>query len=182
MSQFEFIFVLVSIVLAMALTRLLDGLSQVLQDKLRRQAVDPAHLGFSVAVLVLLVIVWWALFRWKDELAWSFPEYLVVVVHMASFYALAAILYPVRETGVPRFEEIRTGFYVVMVANSLLEMLHTYALGALLAPWYYVPVTGHVAALCCVGLVAAKHRVDVLIGWWLVVVFALWPFLARYSI
>lgn len=35
MSQFEFIFVLVSIVLGLALTRLLDGLSRVLHNRVR---------------------------------------------------------------------------------------------------------------------------------------------------
>jgi len=182
MTQFEFIFVLVSIVLALALTRLLDGLSHVLQNKLRHRTVDPAHLGFSVAVVLLLVIVWWALFRWKDELAWTFPKYLVIVIHMASFYALAAILYPEREADVPDFEDIRTGFYVVLTMNTLLEMLHTYTLGSLLTPWYYLPVTAHLAALCVVGLVLKQRRVDLLIGWWFVVVFVLWPFIARYSI
>jgi len=182
MSQFEFIFVLVSIVLALALTRLLDGLSHVLQNKLRHQAIDLAHLGFSVAVVALLVIVWWALFRWKDELAWTFPVYLVIVVHMASFYALSAILYPGRETEVPDFQEIRTGFYVVMATNSLIEILHTYLLGSLLRPWYYLPVTIHLTALCFVGLIVKQRRVDLLISWWFVLVFALWPFMARYTI
>ncbi|HUF09496.1 MAG TPA: hypothetical protein VMO47_09260 [Rhodothermales bacterium] len=31
---------------------------------------------------------------------------------MAIFYALAATLYPARETDVPGFDEIRAGFYV----------------------------------------------------------------------
>lgn len=182
MSQFEFIFVLVSIVLGLALTRLLDGLSHVLQSKLRRQPIDLAHLGFSVAVVILLVIVWWALFRWKDELAWNFSKYLVIVVHMASFYALSAILYPERGAAVPNFETIRTGFYVVMATNSVLEMLHTYILGSLFTPWYYLPVTIHLTALCFVGLIVKRRRVDLFISWWFVVVFALWPLCARYTI
>ena len=182
MSQFEFIFVPVSIVLALALTRLLDGLSHVLQNKLRHQRTDPVHLGFSIAVVVLLVIVWWALFRWENEIAWEFPEYLAIIIHMASFYALSAILYPGHETEVPDFEQIRTGFYIVLATNSLLEILHTYTLGSLFTPWYYLPVTGHLAVLCFVGLIVKQRRVDLLIGWWFVVVFLAWPFLARYSL
>jgi hypothetical protein len=149
MSQFEFIFVLVSIVLGLALTRLLDGLSRVLQNKVRHRDVDLVHLGFSIAVVVLLLIVWWALFRWRDETGWSFPTYLVIVVHMASFYALSAILFPDRDSDVPDFEEIRTGLYVVLAANSLLEILHTYVLGKLFTPWYYLPVTA--ISLYCVS-------------------------------
>lgn len=182
MSQFEFIFVLVSIVLALALTRLLDGLSHVLQNKLRRHSIDAAHLGFSVATVVLLVIVWWALFRWDNDTAWSFPKYLVIVVHMASFYALSAILYPGRDSQLPDFEEVRSSFYVVLAANTLLEILHTFALGTLFTPWYYLPITGHLAVLCLVGLVLKRRRVDLLISWWFVAVFVLWPFVARYTL
>jgi len=182
MSQFEFIFVLVSIVLGLALTRLLDGLSRVLQNQVRRQGIDLVHLGFTFAVVVLLVIVWWALFRWENETAWNFPKYLAIVIHMASFYALAAILYPGRETDVPDFEEIRTGFYVVLATNSLFEILHTYMLGTLFTPWYYLPTTGHLAALCFLGMAVKRRRVDLVIGWWFVAVLVVWPFVARYTL
>ena len=182
MSQFEFIFVLVSIVLALALTRLLDGLSHVLQNRLRREKIDMAHLAFSIAVVVLVVIVWWALFRWDADSAWSYPKYLVIVLHMASFYALSAILYPGRDTEVPDFELIRSSFYVVLATNTLLEILHTYMLGALFTPWYYLPLTGLVAALCIVGLVVRRRRADLVIGWMLVIVFVVWPFAARFRI
>ena len=182
MSQFEFNFVLVSIVIALALTRLLDGLSRVLQDHFKNKPIDMAHLGFSVAVLVLLVIVWWALFRWDKDSAWTYPKYLVITLHMASFYALSAVLYPGRETNVPNFEPIRSSFYVVFAANNLLEIWHTYLLGALFAPWYYLPVTGLLILLCIVGLLLRKRRVDFLISWTFVALYVLWPFLARYSI
>ena len=182
MSQFEFIFVLVSIVLALALTRLLDGLSHVLQNRLRHQRIDAAHLGFSIAVVILLVIVWWALFRWDNDSAWSYPKYLVIILHMASFYALSTVLYPSRETGVHDFEEVRSSFYIVLPANTLLEILHTYMLGALFTPWYYLPITGLLAVLCFVGLIVQKHRVDLVIGWSVVVVFLAWPFVARYTL
>ena len=120
-----------SIVLGLALTRLLDGLSCVLQNQVRRQGIDLAHLGFTDAIVFLLVVVWWALFRQENETAWNFAKHLVIVIHMAIFYALAAILYPARETDVPGFDEIRAGFYVVLAANSLFEILHTYMLGRL---------------------------------------------------
>lgn len=182
MSQFEFIFVLVSIVLALALTRLLDGLSQVLQRKLRHQKIDAVHLAFSLAVVILLVIVWWALFRWDSDSAWSYPKYLVIILHMASFYALSAILYPGREMEVPDFEQVRSSFYVVFATNTLLEILHTYMLGALFTPWYYLPITGLVAVVCVVGLIVQKRRADLLISWSVVAVFVLWPFAARYTL
>ena len=183
MSQFEFIFVLVSIVLALALTRLLDGLSHVLQARLRQhQRIDAAHLGFSIAVVVLLIIVWWALFRWGSDSAWNYPKYLVIILHMASFYALAAILYPGRESEVPAFQEIRSSFYVVFAANTLLEILHTYMLGALFQPWYYLPTTGLQAAMCLVGLLAQRRRVDLMIGWTVVAFFVVWPFAARFTL
>lgn len=182
MSQFEFIFVLVSIVLALALTRLLDGLSHVLQNRIKSQHIDTAHLAFSIAVVTLLAIVWWALFRWDNDNAWSYPKYLVIILHMASFYALSAILYPGREAGVPEFERIRSSFYVVFAANTLLEILHTYLLGALFTPRYYLLITASLLALCLFGLLAQRRHADIVISWTFVAVFAGWPFAARYTL
>jgi hypothetical protein len=182
MSQFEFIFVLVSIVLALSLTRLLDGLGQVIQNRSKHQGIDTVHLAFSIAVVILLVIVWWALFRWDNDSAWSYPRYLVIVLHMASFYALSIVLYPGREAGVPDFEQIRSSFYVVFAANTLLEILHTFLLGALFTPWYYLVITGCLAVLCIIGLVVQRRRADFLIGWSFVAVFGIWPFVARFTI
>ena len=182
MSQFEFIFVLVSIVLALALTRLLDGMSHVLRNRLRNQNIDTVHLAFSVAVVVLLTIVWWALFRWDSDSAWSYPKYLVIVLHMASFYALSTILYPGREADLPDFEQIRSSFYVVFGANTLLEILHTYLLEALFTPWYYLLITGFLVVLCLVGLVAQRRQADFLIAWSFVAIFVVWPFVARYTL
>ena len=182
MSQFEFIFVLVSIVLALALTRLLDGLSHVLQSKLRHQKIDAVHLIFSIAVLALLIIVWWALFRWDKTSAWNYPKYLVIILHMASFYALSAILYPVREKQVPSFAQIRSSFYIVLAINTLLEIWHTYMLGALFTPSYYLPITVFLAVLCVVGLILRRQRADLIIAWIFFAVFVVWPFVARYTL
>ena len=182
MSQFEFIFVLVSIVLALALTRLLDGMSHVLQLRMQGKRIDAVHLVFSVVVVVLLVIVWWALFRWDRESAWTYPKYLVIILHMASFYALSAILYPGRESEVPGFEQVRASFYLVLAANTVLEMLHTYMLGALFTPWYYLPTTGLQGILCVVGMIVRRRGADWFIGGTLVMFFVIWPFVARFTV
>jgi hypothetical protein len=74
------------------------------------------------------------------------------------------------------------GFYLVLAANSLLEILHTYMLGALFSPWYYLPFTGHLAVICFVGMIVRRRQIDLLIGWWFVAVLTIWPFLARFAV
>ena len=62
MSRFEFIFVLISIVAGLALTRLLSGLTQSLKRSERE--IDIAHVLFSLGIVVLLFSIWWNSFRW----------------------------------------------------------------------------------------------------------------------
>jgi hypothetical protein len=182
MSQFEFIFIIASIVAGLALARLFDGLGQTLQRKLSGKPVDVVHFLFSIFVFYLLLIVWWALYRWESETEWNFAKFLEIIVYMASFYALASNLYPRKADHVPKFEEIRAGFYIILATNLLLEILDHYMWGALLSPWYYLPTTGHMVALCIVGIFAKRRIVDLAIASWLLVIILVWPFLARFTI
>ncbi len=182
MSQFEYIFVLVSIVVGLALTRLLDGLSQSIQKRVKEGGLDLAHLGFSVAVITLLIVVWWGMFRYADQPTWTFPKFLTLTIYVASFYALVAILYPTHRSTVPDFKEFRTLFYVVMAANLALELLNTYMSGDLFSPWYYMISTGHVLALSVLGIFIKRQQFDVIFSWWFVTLNIGWAFMARFTI
>lgn len=92
MSRFEFIFVLISIVAGLALTRLLSGLTQSLQRS--ESKLDWAHVIFSLGVIVLLFSSWWNAFRWEDHETWTYLQYSLICIYMSTFYAMAAVLHP----------------------------------------------------------------------------------------
>jgi hypothetical protein len=76
---------------------------------------DIAHVLFSLGIIVLLFSVWWNSFRWEEHEVWTYLEYSLLCVYMSMFYAMAAILNPGNSPTVPRFDEIRTPFYVAFI-------------------------------------------------------------------
>ena len=182
MTQFEFVFVIASIVVALSLTRLFDGLGQTLQKKMSGGPVDAVQVTFGAFVTALLLVVWWALFRWKNETDWNFLKFLTITMYMASFYALASVLYPRKADVLPNFAEIRKTFYLILAANLSLEIFDTYLLGTLFSPWYFLLITGHMALLCLIGLAVRNRKYDLFVGLWFLSVIVIWPFAARFTV
>ncbi len=164
MSRFEFIFVLISIVAGLALTRLLSGLTQSFRRSER--GLDIAHVLFSLAIVTLLFSIWWNSFRWEGREVWTYLEYSLLCVYMSMFYVLAAILHPLNSPVVPRFDEIRTPFYVVLVLYTFVEMLIVYVRDGYLSPWNYLPLVIHLIVLAGIGLFLRNRRFDQLFAAW----------------
>jgi hypothetical protein len=176
MSRFEYIFVLISIVAGLALTHLLSGLTRSLKSS--EQKYDFAHIVFSLATIVLLFGVWWTTFRWESNEVWTFLEFSLLGLFASMFYVMAAILYPSYSPEVPRFDEVRTRFYVALALYNLLEMQNVYMRDGFFAP-FYVPMIIHLIVLAGIGLLLRNKRFDQLYAAWTLLVNVCWPFLAR---
>ena len=177
MSRFEFIFVLISIVAGLALTRLLSGLTQ--SFKRSEDGFDIAHILFSLAIVTLLFSIWWNSFRWEGREVWTYLEYALLCVYMSMFYATATILHPLNSPVVPRFEEIRARFYIVLILYCLTETLVVYIRDGYLSPWRYLPLIIHIVVLAGIGLYLRNRRFDqIFAGWYLFVNFV-WQTFAR---
>jgi hypothetical protein len=177
MSRFEFIFVLISIVAGLALTRLLSGLTQ--SSKRPEQGFDIAHILFSLAIVVLLFSIWWNSFRWEEHEVWTYLEYSLLCTYMSMFYATAVILHPLNSPVVPRFDEIRGPFYVVLILYTFAEMLVVYVRDGYLSPWTYLPLVFHIIALAGIGLFLRNRRFDQLFAAWYLFVNFAWQAFAR---
>ena len=163
MSRFEFIFVLISIVAGLALTRLLSGLTQSFRRSERE--LDIAHVLFSLGIVVLLFSIWWNSFRWEGREVWTYLEYSLLCVYMSMFYAMAAILHPLNSPVVPRFDEIRTPFYVVLILYTFVEVLIVYVRDGIVT-WDYLTLVIHLIVLAGIGLFLRNRRFDQLFAAW----------------
>ncbi len=76
MSQFEFIFVLISIIAGLALAQLLSGMTRPPRGPTGK--VDITHVAFSAGVTVLLITIWWSTFRWQTYEKWTVVEFLLL--------------------------------------------------------------------------------------------------------
>ena len=93
MDAFSYLSVLLSIILGLAITQILQGLRGLMQARSRVRMYAPA---VTWALLLLLVDVqsWWAMYDLRGVAHWSFAAFGVVVAHTIGLYMLAALVLP----------------------------------------------------------------------------------------
>jgi len=137
MSEFEYVMVLVSIVVALAIAHLLTALAEGIHrvrghgDPIRLDAVFLLWLSF---VLVWLVSFWWWEFKFQEiEAEWSFGLYLFVIAYAIVLFMLAEILVPHRMRGVSdsyaHFMEGRKWFFGTLLLMQAIDVVDTFLKG-----------------------------------------------------
>ncbi len=93
MTQFEFVLVFVSIVVAFAVSDILSSWGE--QIRLRRDIRHYAlHTAWSALLLFVMMQVWWSLWTLNERIGWTFPQYLALVVPFLTLALMAYILTP----------------------------------------------------------------------------------------
>lgn len=96
MSLFEFIMVLLSIVVGLGMARILSGFSQALLA--RRVGVDAwLPLLLAALVFVTLVQVWWEAWILNELASWTFWQLLLCMANPVLLYVLSHLLFPVSD-------------------------------------------------------------------------------------
>ena len=137
MSEFEYVMVLVSIVVALAIAHLLTALAEGIHrvrghgDPIKLDAVLLLWIGF---VLLWLVSFWWWEFKFQEtEVDWSFGLYLFVISYAIVLFMLAEILVPHRMRGVSdsyaHFMEGRKWFFGTLLLMQAIDVADTFLKG-----------------------------------------------------
>jgi len=93
MSLFEFIMVLLSMIIGLGVAEVLTGLARALLH--RRLSIHSWHLLLLAAIVfVTLVQVWWESWTLHDVPEWSFPQLLLFLVNPILLYVLSHLLFP----------------------------------------------------------------------------------------
>jgi hypothetical protein len=93
MMPFDYIALLVSIVIALGITRILTGLGKILQ---LRGSLDvySIHVIWTLNVLLWLLLNWWILYRWRTFEQWTFFLFLFVLISPTLAFMLSVLLLP----------------------------------------------------------------------------------------
>jgi hypothetical protein len=70
MDPFSYLSVLISIILALGMTRVLAGVGEMLQARSRRRLLGARRL--VVNLFLYLVVAWWIFYRWRNQQPWTF--------------------------------------------------------------------------------------------------------------
>jgi hypothetical protein len=93
MSTFEYLSVLLSIILGLAITQVLMGFRGLMQSRRSTRWYWPA-VTWAVLVLVIAVQGWWSMFDLRRHEDWTFAEFAIVLGQTIVEYLLAALVLP----------------------------------------------------------------------------------------
>src|ERR1043166_1038073 len=93
MDEFSYPAVILSIILGLGMTQLLQGLSQVINARGRVRIYWPA-IGWALLLLVIDVQAWWAMFGYRGRHAWTFLQFAILLLETILLYLLAALALP----------------------------------------------------------------------------------------
>ncbi len=131
MDPYEYLTILVSVVLGLAVVHLLGGVSLILDTRVREE-LDWIHSLWTANVFVTTLLVWWFNFGLTAVQVWTLPHFLNLVAYSVVLYLMSGLLYPVRgdeivdfrahfEANRPRFFTVCLAFQIVDFADAALE-------------------------------------------------------------
>jgi hypothetical protein len=182
MSSFEFISILMSIVIGLGVTNLLSGAARAFYRR-NKTPMDEVNIVVTVATLLLLVLQWWVTFKWNTETHWSFDRFLALIVWTISMYLMTVFLYPPdiseEEERQIRFEHNRSGYYSSFILMCVLDIVQAAMHGDLFHPIWYLPYAGQYTLFAAGGLCARRRSYDRFFGWYLLITILIWSLAVR---
>jgi hypothetical protein len=108
MDEFSYLSVLISVILGLAVTQILQGFRGLVLSRTRVRIYWPV---MAWAALVLLVCFqnWWSMFGMRNRHDWTFQQFAVVLLQTILIYLVAGLVFPdfFGETTV----DLRASFY-----------------------------------------------------------------------
>jgi hypothetical protein len=182
MNEFEFLAVLISIVVGLGVTHILYGLARLIHNRGQQQFAK-LHFIWTLNVLLILLLNWWIFFLWADFPAWSFDVYLLLIGWGIALYMLAVILYPPDISRKDSYEEIfernRKWLFGAFVVFIALDVAQTAVRGELFEPKIYLPYVLHYAVLAAIGIPVSSKRYQGFVAWYFLVTLVLWCLFVR---
>ena len=93
MSAFDYLAVLVSIVLGLGVANILSGYAAIIRNRRRIRSFWPTYV--TMANLFLIHIqMWWSMYGLRNVETWTFPMFLFTILQPVLLYLMSAVLVP----------------------------------------------------------------------------------------
>ncbi len=132
MTEFEYISVLLSIIIGLAVTQLLSGIARLVRDG---RSLAPAWWIMALVATLLLgsLQIWWISFQWRRIEDWTYFSYVTFMVlpsmiYVLSYLGLPADLHLDGATLVREFIARRRPFYALLGLVPLASYLQQWML------------------------------------------------------
>ena len=160
----------------------LYGLARLIYTRDRKQFAR-LHFTWTLNVLLILLLNWWAFFLWAGQDEWTFDIYLLLSVWGIALYMLSVVLYPpdIRpdESYDELFEQNRKWLFGTFVVFILIDIAQTAVRGQLLQPKIYLPFVLHYAILSAIGIFVGNRRYQGFFAGYILITLVLWSLVVR---
>ena len=123
MDAFNYLSVLISIILALGMTRVLAGVGEMLQARARRR-IYWVHVVWIVNLFLYLVVAWWIFYRWRNQQPWTFFLFIFVLISPTILFLASLLLFP-PESALDEFIDYKQHYYANHRAFFVLFALFT---------------------------------------------------------
>ncbi len=93
MDEFSYLSILLSVILGLAVTQILQGFRGLLWSRARIKFYWPL-MGWALLVLLLCFQNWWSMFGMRTRHDWTFPQFAAVLVQTILVYMVAGLVFP----------------------------------------------------------------------------------------
>ena len=108
MDAFSYLSVLLSIILGLAITQVLQGFRGLMLARSRIRGYWPS-VAWAILLLLLDVQVWWAMYELRLRQDWSFLGFAVVLAQTIPLYLGAGLVFP--DIGIEGSVDLRRHYY-----------------------------------------------------------------------
>ena len=168
--MFDYLGILISIILGLALTHLLMGLSRLIQSP-RTVRIYWVQIVWTANVLIYVLAVWWGMFWWKHLQAWTVQQFLFLSAYAIVLFMLASMLFPHEWKEDVDFEQHffrnKTWFFGIQLLAFLMDIPETLAKSAdhlRDVPREYLVFLPVMIGFNVIGLVTANRRIHAVLG------------------
>jgi len=126
--MFDYLAVLISVILGLALTHLLLGASKLIQAR-HNVRLYWVQLVWTFNVILYVLALWWGMFWWKHLQAWTVQLFFFLTLYTIVVFLLASMLFP-HECGEgldceAHFFRNKNWFFAIQLIVSLLDIPET---------------------------------------------------------
>jgi hypothetical protein len=98
MSAFEYVTVLIAIVLSLGIAQILTGVASLIKKSHKVVFYWP-HLLWVLFILLLHIQEWWIMYELKAHQPWRLPFFLFIMIYPVNLFLLARLLFPDKYVG-----------------------------------------------------------------------------------
>jgi len=130
MSSFEFLSVLISVVVGLAIANMLNGIGRLIY-RFKELKMSASFAAWTVFLFLYLVIYWWTVvFGWQEWQNWNLLIFLFVLTYGVVLFLLSVVLFPAElpATWDPgeHLIEMRRWFFSIFAVLIVVEVMDSW--------------------------------------------------------